>query len=90
MTWIRATPNGFGGAIAVFANDTYLLALWAHEHCQGWQLYLGLSSPYPFTRTRWLVGAGVESLGWTDEQAMAWGETQIERISQQSPPSQSV
>ena len=66
-------PCGFGGAEAVYATDDRLLAKWDHERCRGWQLYL-LRRP---SRTRWLVGAGAESLGWTAEEAMRWAEGQI-------------
>lgn len=75
MTWIKPNfrPLGFGGAEAVLISETHLLALWNHDRCRGWQLYR-FRSP---SRTKWLGGAGSESVGWTDEQSIEWAERQI-------------
>ncbi|MGA2441924.1 MAG: hypothetical protein ABSH08_13275 [Tepidisphaeraceae bacterium] len=81
MTWI--TPNlrplGFGGADAVLICETHLLALWNHERCRGWQLYQ-FCSPRNQTRTKWIAGASDESVGWTEDQAIAWAERMIAAV----------
>jgi len=73
MEWIKATnvPH-FGGAEAVLVSGDWLLAKWNHSKCRGWQVYRRAGS-----RTRWLAGAGIESLDWSDEQAQGWAELQI-------------
>lgn len=53
------------------------MAKWDHSRCRGWQLYEGVSAPDQFQRTRWIAGAGSESLAWADEQALKWAEAHI-------------
>ena len=78
MTWKipHSRPYGFGDAVAAYTTESHLITKWNHARCRGWQLY---AFRHP-SRTRWLVGAGVESLAWSDEQAMRWAE---ERIAEQ-------
>jgi hypothetical protein len=75
MNWSKPNfhPKGFGGADAILTCETRLLALWNHNRCQGWQLYR-FRSP---SRTQWLSGAGVERIGWTDDQAIELAKRQI-------------
>jgi hypothetical protein len=76
MIWeLVSHVRGFTGAEAIFVTNGWLLAKWNHSKCRGWQLY---RREAPFTsRTRWMAGAGAESLGWTKEMAMDWASQQI-------------
>lgn len=74
MEW--AEPEfvpGFSGADTVFMAGNWLLAKWNHSKCRGWQLYRRIQ-PH---RTRWITGAGLASLDWTDDQAIRWADQQI-------------
>jgi hypothetical protein len=77
MNWIKplSQPRGFSDAAVVYTTESHLIAKWNHDRCRGWQLYAFRHR----SRTRWLIGAGSESLGWTDEQAMRWAEERIPR-----------
>ena len=77
MNWIKplSPPRGFSDAVAVYTTESHLIAKWNHDRCRGWQLY-AFRNP---SRTRWLVGAGVESLAWNDEQAIKWAEAEIQK-----------
>ena len=79
MTWTKVTHvRGFSGAEAVYVADGWLIALWNHEKCCGWQLYSVVERPMNcYQRSRWVVGAGSESLGWTDAQAQEWAEKMV-------------
>jgi hypothetical protein len=73
MNWLKvANMPHFSGAETVYEADPWLLAKWNHAKCRGWQVYRRAGS-----RTRWLAGAGFDSLDWTDEQAQGWAERQI-------------
>jgi hypothetical protein len=76
MDWTKTTnvPH-FGGAEPVLVSDNWLLAKWNHSQCRGWPLYRRSGS-----RTRWLAGAGFESLDWSDEQARAWAARELQRL----------
>ena len=81
MEWKVITyARNFHGAQALLRTEGYLLALWNHEQCRGWQLYRFDHRG----QTRWMAGAGAESLAGTDEQARRWAEEVIE----QQPPAQ--
>jgi len=78
MNWIKPSihPTGFQGAEVVFISETHLLARWNHSECRGWQIYARCSTRAR-SQTRWIAGAGVESLTWTEEEALRWAEQQI-------------
>ena len=81
MNWIPLNNvTGFHGAEAVFQADLWILARWNHSQCQGWQLYHIPNRQSP--KTKWIIGAGSESLQWTGEQATAWAEMGIMRNGQ--------
>jgi hypothetical protein len=63
----------FDGAEAVFRSGDWVIALWDHSECRGWQVYKFDWRGQP----RWLAGAGVESVEWTDGQAQRWAEQVI-------------
>jgi len=77
MNWTepQSRPLGLDGAEAVLLSEPCLLARWNHSQCRGWQLYA--RRQWLSAGTRWLAGAGVESLTWTNEQAIRWAEDLI-------------
>lgn len=80
MDWAkpRTTVYGFWTADALLVTDGYLLARWNHTDCRGWQLYTVVERRrHEYTGVRWVVGAGAESLDWSDEQAARWAEGAI-------------
>jgi len=83
MNWIKPShhPTGFDGAEVVFISETHLLARWNHSKCRGWQLY-ARSIRRVRSRPRWLKGAGVDSLEWTEQQTLHWAEQHIDDITQ--------
>jgi hypothetical protein len=77
MEWTtpHSTVRGFCGAEAVLVTDGYLLARWNHAQCRGWLLYTAVvSHRREYTHVRWIASAGVESLDWSDGQAIRWAE----------------
>ena len=77
MNWAKPKTSiyGFTGAEAQLVTDGYLLARWNHSQCRGWQLYsVAERVRDQFTNTRWVAGAGAESLEWTDEQVVRWAD----------------
>lgn len=84
MTWLKVTNiQGFSGAEAVYEAEGWLIARWNHDQCRGWQLYCRPNTRSQ--RTKWMMGGGIESLDWTDEQAQGWAEKQIAATNEQPP-----
>jgi hypothetical protein len=80
MNWEKPRSNvyGFSTADALLVTDGYLLAKWNHSQCRGWQLYTVAERVRDqFTNTRWVAGAGADSLEWTVEQTIRWAEGMI-------------
>ena len=81
MNWLKVTNMpSFNGAEAVYETEGWLIAKWNHSQCRGWQLYCRPSRHSQ--RTRWLMGGGLESLGWSDEQAQEWAAKQVAGLGQ--------
>jgi hypothetical protein len=73
MHWNKPdNVRGFDGADVLFVTDNWFLARWNHSKCRGWQLYRAR-----LHWTKWIIGAGIDSLAWTEEKAQAWAEDQI-------------
>ena len=79
MNWSKPSASTlFDGALACYvAAEGYLIAKWDHSLCRGWQLYKFRPKS---RRQRWIAGAGIESLAWTDQRAQRWAEDEIWRM----------
>jgi len=77
MNWSKPKSSiyGFSGADALLVTIGFLLARWNHSQCRGWQIYTVVERVRnQFTNTRWMTGAGPESLDWSEEQVVRWAE----------------
>lgn len=74
MTWTKQDGyvRGFDGAEQVYKAPGFLLALWNHDRCRGWNLYRCTGS-----RTLFMVNAGVESVEWGAATAQAWADGEV-------------
>ena len=82
MEWSKpkSSIHGFTGADALLVTDGYLLAKWNHSQCRGWQIYTVTERVrHQYSHTRWVVGAGADSLEWSEEQVVKWAAGVIAR-----------
>jgi hypothetical protein len=65
-------PVGFRDAQEYFESDGFVLALWNHKKCSGWQLYQKIRS----AKRKHMTGAGPDSVDWSIDRAKQWAAEQ--------------